>query len=45
MKGWEQNREFFSILLNNENIQKEVLGIFVPEVYRLLHATKDKALE
>ncbi len=43
MKGWEQNKEFFSILLNNEEIQREVLGIFVPEVYRHLHASQTEA--
>ncbi len=43
MKGWEQNKEFFSILLNNEQIQKEVLGIFVPEVYRHLHSKQPEA--
>ena len=43
MKGWEQNKEFFSILLNNEQIQKEVLGIFVPEVYRHLHKPQTEA--
>ena len=39
MKGWEQNQEFFSLLLNNDDIQQEVLGIFVPEVYRHLNAS------
>ena len=36
MSGWTQNKEFFSLLLNNEDIQKDVLGIFIPEVYRQL---------
>ena len=39
MSGWTQNKEFFSLLLNNEDIQKEVLGIFIPEVYRQLRAS------
>lgn len=39
MSGWTQNKEFFSLLLNNEDIQKDVLGIFIPEVYRQLRAS------
>ena len=39
MKGWEQNQEFFSLLLNNDEIQRKILGIFVPEVYRQLKNT------
>lgn len=38
MRGWTQNKEFFSLLLNNEDVQKDVLGIFIPEVYRQLRA-------
>ena len=38
MSGWTQNKEFFSLLLNNEDVQKDVLGIFIPEVYRQLQA-------
>ena len=38
MRGWTQNQEFFSLLLNNEDVQKDVLGIFIPEVYRQLRA-------
>ncbi|MDM8088160.1 hypothetical protein QUV44_08145 [Parasutterella secunda] len=38
MRGWTQNKEFFSLLLNNEDVQTDVLGIFIPEVYRQLQA-------
>ena len=38
MRGWTQNKEFFSLLLNNEDVQMDVLGIFIPEVYRQLRA-------
>jgi type I restriction enzyme R subunit len=34
--GLEQNQDFFSMLLNNPEIKKQVLGIFVTEVYKTL---------
>lgn len=34
--GLQQNKDFFSLLLNNSDIKKEVLGIFLPEIYRTL---------
>ena len=36
MDGWNQNKDFFSLLLSNTEVQKSVLGIFIPEVYRQL---------
>ncbi len=36
VQGLEQNQDFFSMLLNNEEIKKQVLGIFVTEVYKTL---------
>ncbi len=36
IEGLEQNKDFFSLLLSNEEIKKKVLGIFAPEVYKLL---------
>lgn len=40
--GWTQNKEFFSLLLENEEIQKNILGIFIPEVYRQLRQSESK---
>ena len=40
--GLEQNKDFFSLLLNNEKIKKDVLGIFVEEIYNSLKQDKDK---
>lgn len=40
MDGWNQNKEFFSLLLNETGIQKEILGIFIPEVYRQLRQSQ-----
>lgn len=34
--GWEQNKDFFGMLLENEELKKQVLGIFVPEIYKEL---------
>lgn len=42
IEGLEQNKDFFSLLLNNEKIKKDVLGIFVEEIYNSLKRDKDK---
>ena len=36
--GLEQNQDFYSLLLNNEEIQHNVLDIFIPELYKMLRA-------
>lgn len=36
VQGLEQNQDFFSMLLNNPEIKKQVLGVFVEEVYKTL---------
>ena len=36
IEGLEQNQDFFTLLLNNEEIKKDVLGIFAGEIYRSL---------
>lgn len=33
IEGLEQNQDFFSLLLNDEEIKREVLGIFTEEIY------------
>lgn len=40
IEGLAQNQDFFSLLLNNPDIKKEVLGIFVDEIYRKLRGEK-----
>ena len=42
IEGLDQNESFFSLLLNNKDIKKEVLGIFMGEIYKSL---KKKAKE
>lgn len=36
IEGLSQNQDFFSLLLNNEEIKKRVLGIFTEEIYKSL---------
>lgn len=36
LQGLEQNQDFFTLLLKDEDLKKKVLGIFVPEVYKTL---------
>lgn len=38
IEGLNQNQDFFSLLLGNDEIKKEVLGIFAEEIYRRLRA-------
>ena len=42
VEGLEQNRDFFELLLNNDEIKRNVLGIFAEEVYNSLR-TKDRS--
>lgn len=41
IEGLEQNQDFFSLLLSNEEIKKEVLGIFTDEIYMSLRSAND----
>ena len=36
IEGLEQNRDFFTLLLNNDEIKRSVLGIFSSEIYASL---------
>lgn len=36
IEGLSQNQDFFSLLLSNEDIKKQVLGIFAGEIYKEL---------
>ena len=36
IEGLEQNQDFFSLLLGNDEIKKRVLGIFIGDIYRSL---------
>lgn len=36
IEGLEQNKDFFSLLLDNDEIKKQMLGIFTDEIYMSL---------
>ena len=36
IEGLSQNQDFFSLLLSNEEMKREVLGIFAEEIYKSL---------
>ncbi len=40
IEGLNQNKDFFTLLLQNEEIKKEVLGIFTDEIYKSLKGGK-----
>ena len=44
LEGLNQNQDFFSLLLGNDEIKKEVLGIFAEEIYRGLRERGQKRL-
>lgn len=41
IEGLEQNQDFFTLLLNNEEIKRSVLGIFAGEIYTSLKGLTD----
>ena len=40
IEGLSQNQDFFSLLLQNEEIKREVLGLFAGEIYKSLREEK-----
>jgi len=41
IEGLEQNQDFFTLLLNNEEIKRSVLGIFTSEIYSSLRQSEE----
>ena len=39
--GLAQNQDFFSLLLKNEDIKREVLSIFTDEIYKALRQPRE----
>jgi type I restriction enzyme R subunit len=39
LNGYEQNEDFYSLLLNNDELKKKVLHIFIEDVYKSLKDT------
>lgn len=42
IEGLTQNQDFFSLLLSNDEIKKQVLGIFAEEIYSELRKAKEE---
>lgn len=42
IEGLEQNQDFFTLLLNNDELKRQVLGIFSGEIYKKLRGTEVK---
>ena len=40
IEGLTQNQDFFTLLLQNDELKKEVLGIFIDEIYNSLKGSK-----
>lgn len=40
IEGLNQNEDFFTLLLNHSEMKKEVMGIFVEELYKRLRNEK-----
>lgn len=40
IEGYEQNKDFFSLLLENDEAKKQVMGIFVDGIYKSLREAK-----
>ena len=36
LEGLEQNKDFFTLLLQNDELKREVMGIFTDEIYKIL---------
>lgn len=43
VKGMEQNRDFFTMLLKNKDVKQRILGIFVDEIYKSIRKDGKKA--
>ena len=41
IEGLSQNQDFFTLLLNNNDMKRDVLGIFASEIYRSLREKKE----
>ena len=45
IEGLEQNQDFFSLLLSNDEMKRKVLGIFSDEIYNSLKKAEQKSLD
>jgi type I restriction enzyme R subunit len=40
LNGYEQNEDFYSLLLNNEELKKKLMHVFIEDVYKNLRDDK-----
>lgn len=45
LNGLSQNQDFFSLLLNDDELKREVLGIFADEIYKSLRESESETEE
>ena len=45
LNGLSQNQDFFSLLLNDDELKREVLGIFADEIYKSLRESETETEE
>lgn len=36
MEGYDQNADFYTLLLNNEEVRAQIASVFMSEIYRIL---------
>ena len=41
INGYEQNKDFFTLLLDNDEIKRELMQIFLEDVYQKLRENKN----
>ena len=42
IEGLSQNQDFFSLLLSNDEVKRQVLGIFSEEIYKSLREAEER---
>ena len=42
MEGYDQNVDFYTLLLNNEEVRAKFATVFMTEIYRILRGESDK---
>lgn len=42
VNGYKQNKDFYKILLNDEKYRKEIMNVFIDEIYQMFNKKDDK---
>ena len=43
VEGFSQNESFYSLLLKNDEVKREVMGLFVPELYKMFKGNSNSS--